>query len=222
MCDMSSIQIATVGRSPQPVVEGFLFYNSDRLFLLHSKETVSQARQITARLESLLEEDITRLCLVDPFDLTDIIGNIVRIVRAFRQSAESKLLINITGGTNVMASAALLASIIVDAVPFYIKEGKGKPVSIEGRLVRLPVPKIRSTEINAPQQRIIHFLSESGGKLTNANTAISRQMNIKPQLTSYHIRRLNHYGLIEVSSEGRGKTIELTVEGRLYSQIFQE
>ena len=121
-----------------------------------------------------------------------------------------------------MASGALVASLMVGAEAFYVKENHGDEIGLADRIVRLPIPSVKYENLHEVQRKILTLALKSGGKLTTANRLICSSINISPQLASYHIKKLNSACLITVSANGRDKTVELTAEGRLFSELYPQ
>ncbi len=103
---MPRLQIATVGMSIEPILEGFQHHNADLVVLLHSPETRDEADEISGRVRSFLGRAICETREIDPFDLKSVVAAIVSCRRKYRNWAID---LNVTGGTNIMASAAVVA-----------------------------------------------------------------------------------------------------------------
>lgn len=159
------------------------------------------------------------MVLIDPFGMTDVLAAITSIPRA-RPNAH--LTVNMSGGTNIMASAALVACFMLGADAVYIKEDKG-PVrrSLEERVIRLPVPRVSLGDMKGPQARILQVLRKNARRKTeSAVTVISKQLGMTPQLASYHLKKLAGWGLVEFETVGRRKDASLTDSGFLFASIL--
>jgi DNA-binding transcriptional ArsR family regulator len=154
---------------------------------------------------------------VDAFNMTDIVG---KILHQWQQFKDSEFYINITGGTNIMASSALVACFIIGGRAYYMKEIREERGSLADSIVRIPVPKVSIESIDETQREILRRVMEIGGKLTKANLSLSERLREPPQLVSYHLRELKRKELIELASVGREKTVTLTDAGRFYAQIL--
>lgn len=97
--DVEHDLLVTVGGSPLPVLQAILAHRSQRPLLLHAPETASPAARIA---EVLAKRGITAVCV----QVADGFRNI-EVDAALRQLPPSPA-IDITGGTKVLASCALL------------------------------------------------------------------------------------------------------------------
>jgi CRISPR locus-related DNA-binding protein len=211
-----TIHISTVGKSPEPVIDGFRTHTVDHQVLLFSKETAPVARKIQEQIENLSGHRMCELVEVDAFNMTDIVG---KILYQWQQSKGTEFYVNITGGTNIMASSALVACFIIGGRAYYMKESREEQRSLADSIVRIPVPKVSIDSLDDTQRKILKRILERGGKLTKANLSLSEELGEAPQLVSYHLRELQRKELIELASVGREKTVTLTDAGRFYAQI---
>ena len=74
---MPALQIATVGMTIEPVLEGFQFHSADRLVLLHSGETVDEAKTVASRIQAFVGRPICEFREVDAYDMKSVVGAIV-------------------------------------------------------------------------------------------------------------------------------------------------
>ncbi len=213
---MRTVHISTVGKSPEPIIDGFRTHTVDHQVLLFSKETASVARKIKEQIEGLSGNKMCELVEVDAFNMTDIVG---KILNQWGQFKGTEFYVNITGGTNIMASSALVACFIIGGHAYYMKESKEEQRSLADSIVRIPVPKVSVDSLNNTQRKILKRIMEVGGKLTKANLTLSEQLAEAPQLVSYHLTELKRKELIHLESAGREKTVTLTDAGRFYAQI---
>lgn len=217
---MQRVQIATVGKSPEPVIDGFRRHSVDQLILLHSPETLDVASDIKRRVEDLSGHKMCNLVEIDAFEMRDIVAKLVGAARRF---PESQIRVNITGGTNVMAAAALVACFTLGASAFYVKESvAGTRVSLAESVVELPVPRVSIESLDENQSAILRELGIRGGTLRKANVSLRDALGIAPQLVSYHLRELRKKRLIDLHLEGREKTASLTDSGLLFAELIRD
>jgi CRISPR locus-related DNA-binding protein len=218
-----------MGRSPEPVLNGFYHYGSvDRLYLLHSPNDdedkfADKAKDVQRKLAAAGFDGV-RLKEVDAFDMNNIIDAILSII----ETEKPPFYINITGGTNMMAGAACAASFFVGAKAYYVLGKKGTDAS-QYKVIELPVPNIPYyRELSKQELSVLEALDKLGGTCTNPQ--LKRSLNISPQTLSYHVKELETKALIEVGgkelrlrtlhpnsqiSDRRVKTIRITNAGRL-------
>jgi DNA-binding transcriptional ArsR family regulator len=213
---MCAVHIATVGETPEPIIEGVRHHSVDLQVLLHSRETKSVAVEIRRRIKSLIGRDICELKEIDPFDMRDIMTAIV----SYRKRMPAEVLhINITGGTNIMASAALIAGFVVGARVYYIRKDPNPKIPLADRIIELPVPRVSLESLDENHRRILKLIHNRGTEFAPANSVIATELGMSRQLVSYHLRRLERAGLLHLTLEGRNKIASLTPEGDLYAEI---
>src|SRR2546425_317560 len=74
----TNVHIATVGHTIEPVIDGFRHFSVDRLILVHSPETLDEAREIKERLRQLSRIVRCELNEVNAFDLNDVFRSIIQ------------------------------------------------------------------------------------------------------------------------------------------------
>lgn len=72
------------------------------------------------------------------------------------------------------------------------------------------------------QINILKFLLENDGKLERGTTALSKGLNITPQLVSYHIMKLENGKLLKTEKNGRDNHKTLTSAGRFLARYLEE
>ncbi len=223
------VHIAIMGRSPEPVLNGFHHYGSvDRLYILHSPNNEEdRIADIAIELKKrLAQTGFNEVILkeIDAFDMNNIINAILEIV----EKEQPPFYINITGGTNMMAGAACAASFFVGAKAYYV-QGKRLSENSSYKVIELPVPNIPYYRvIGKSELSILDCLSKMGGKCTTPQ--IKSMLGMSPQIISYHVRELQLKALVEVDSpelkpvksrpenlklDRRVKTIRITNAGLL-------
>ncbi len=219
-----------MGRSPEPVLNGFHHYGSvDRLYILHSANNEEEriahiAIELKKRLAGTGFNEVI-LKEINAFDMNNIINAILEIV----EKEEPPFYINITGGTNMMAGAACAASFFVGAKAYYV-QGKRQSENSSYKVIELPVPNIPYYKvIGKSELSILECLRRLGGKCTTPQ--MKSILKMSPQIISYHIRELQIKSLIEVDNpeskfmkskseikklDRRVKTIKITNAGLLF------
>lgn len=212
------MHISTVGKSMEPIINGFRAHSVDHQVLLHSSGTADVARKIKERIESLVDSKICQLIEVDPFDMTAIIGAILKVNK---QSKDSDISVNITGGTNIMASSALLACSMIGGHAYYMKENKTNDpsLSLKELVIDIPIARVSINELKDKQRKIIKFLSTSKGPVDSAKI-IADSVGGSPQIISYHLGELERKKLVDKIPEGRRKIVVLTDSGSLFASMI--
>ena len=222
-----STHIALIGKTEDPVLKGYQHYGGiRRLYLLHSPDDEEfkfrgLALGVKKRLEGTGFDGVV-LKQINAFDMNDIISTIIGIV----DQEKPPYFVNITGGTNLMAGAALSASFFIGARAYYVLGKKGTKPS-EAEVIELPVPNIPYYRtIEKTQLRVLKTLESLGGKANSARLRDSLDMS--PQTISYHVKELTKKGLVRVTRGERitdeGPTpdsrvilVEITNAGKLVS-----
>lgn len=218
---MRNLQVSLVGRQPGGALQGLRVPPPiDHLILLHSSDAESRAaaHKVKSVAEQMLPSGEVELVVIDPFGMNDVLAAITSVPR---RHPDAHVTVNISGGTNIMASAALVACFMLGADAVYVKEDKGpgkRP--LEERLLRLPVPRVALRDLKGPQVKVLQALRRSGrGKTEGAVSYLSRELGIPPQLASYHLKRLVKWGLVEMEAVGRRKDARLTDSGSMFASI---
>ncbi|MBD3192321.1 MAG: helix-turn-helix domain-containing protein [Candidatus Heimdallarchaeota archaeon] len=214
------IHIATVGLTKEPIFHGVNSYPVDKLVLLHSNDDKSElnAKEISDTLEKMeIECEIKE---VDAFDFENVI---IKVMEIHKQFLSENISINITGGTKIMASAALLSGYILGLNVYYIQDGslnKNTGKSIKDLTIELPVPKINIQDLEETQRDILSYIFKENSTLEKANTELYEALKISKQNASYHLKKLAEKELITLTIDGRNKIARLTNTGRLFARIF--
>ena len=134
--------------------------------------------------------------LKDQFDLIKIANKIRKDIKTY---AGKEIIFNITGGTKVMSSAALLACIMEGIPAVYCNEKTGMEES-------LPLMQIKYEDfLSTPQKRILRIIKELGENCTAV--MIAEKANLRKATVSHHVKELENRGLviIETSKEDSRK-----------------
>jgi nucleoside-diphosphate-sugar epimerase len=113
-----SVQLSLIGKTPVVVKEGLTKSMPNKLYIIHTKdERDYNYEQQAKNLKKQIEDEqgiIVDLLKVDAFDLEQIINTILTTIHDEREKNPSlskrDFVINITGGTNLMAAAASTAA----------------------------------------------------------------------------------------------------------------
>jgi CRISPR locus-related DNA-binding protein len=218
---MKNVQVALVGEQPGGAIQGLRVPPPfDHLVLLHSDSEKSQkaAHEVRGVAERMVSPGEIELVKIDPFGMSDVLGQ-VTLVR--KRHPDATITVNLSGGTNIMASAALLGCFILGADAIYIKMPKGEiPGPLEDRLVRLPVPRVVLEDVKGSKLRILEsLLGPRGAATSKTQGEIGRDLEMSAQLVSAHLKKLGQWKLVTIRTEGRTKVVGLTDSGRLFAQL---
>ena len=216
------VHIATVGLTIEPIFQGVNAYTIDKLILLHSNDDKSYENSVEiSKVIKKMDIDY-EIVEIDAFDLENVIISIMDI---HKKHNLDNISINLTGGTKVMASAALLAGYILGLRVYYILDGsieRNKGKSKKELVIELPVPKTNIHDLEETQRRIISYIYQENGILERANSALYEKLKITKQNASYHLKKLVSKELITLKIDGRNKIATLTNTGKLFARIVSK
>ncbi len=213
------IGIATVGSSHDPICKGYRHTNADRQFLLCDDKMLEVAKEAKKRIEGINGANMCEIIKINPFDFQDILMKIIGIKKT--AEADAEISVNITGGTNIMASAALVACFTIGADAFYLKKGEpGSQLPLEASIIEIPVPKIPLDSLTKPQRKLLKSIYDRGGKVNKVTTTLSIDMNKKKGTITSLLKKLKKNGLVILEVSGREKVVALTNAGKLFAQLL--
>jgi len=174
-----AIFIAPIGIHTEHV-KGWLKEESrdvDTLWLIHSKKTPKwDFPKITKTLEKDLNRaypqiTIKKKTLDDAFSEDPTIDAILEIILKEEDNDPSLIrkdfVVNITGGTNIIAAAAILAATFYGTRAQYIREPqKGDPRGTK-YVYELPIQPIGIARLNENQLKVLKIISESEYEIEN-------------------------------------------------------
>ena len=144
-----------------------------------------------------MPEDRVKLVKVDPFKLDNVLSSIL-LVR--KLNPDTNIAINMSGGTNIMASAALLGGFIIGGSVFYIKYKKeDQESSLMDKVIYLPIPRVMLSDVKVTKLKILRVLLDARNEsITLTPKQITSRLQISPQLTSSHMKKLEEWRLVVV------------------------
>lgn len=194
---------ATLGWEPKSVIPSLKIRdNVEKLIVYHSPDKKGEyAYEKLWGYCSSIKLPLTPVKLRDQFDL---IKTAKEIRKELRKYAGKEIIFNITGGTKVMSSAALLACIL-EAVPaVYCNENTGKEEA-------LPLLQIRYKDfLTKPQKNILMIIKQLGGECNAVD--IAKETGLRKATVSHHIKQLEEMGLVVVETskkDSRKKSVKL-------------
>lgn len=226
----NTVYVATVGSSIEPVQRGILYASPDIAYLLYGSSPKLRERNPELVAQKIKENakpfGLTKCHLVeiDAFSLESVMTEFIGI---WQKHMNDRIIANMTGGTNIMASACLLAGFTASAEVIYVKELQdGEEIPLDEQVIILPTPSIPLTSLTEEQQEILRLLlkeTEAGFIiLEKANSRIADHMKVTPQTISHHLKRMENKALIRREKEGRMLNVELTPSGRLFARMLEK
>ncbi len=224
------IHISLIGKTKEPIIEGIRHYgNPIKVYLLHSKNNDDFKFEILAKtVKKKIESNWckTELVMLDMFNADELLKTILKIILKYKKS-ESKILVNVTGGTNLMASIASTASFIGGVGAYYVFDPK--KTNSKELVFELPIPHMPKTNsLRKKQSMILEKINEY--KKIN-NKKLETNLKLRPTEINYHLTELEKKNLIEISRgweyqkedkikiDKRQITIQITKSGEFISEF---
>lgn len=231
------VHIMPVGFEFDRIIEPADRFRADKVVLIAHTEDEEDGEgqqkwnQVTDELDERGIEYEPAVC--DIFDLYDSLGTIAEIIS---NHAEDSVHVNITTGSKVTAIAGMIASMVMDATPYYVraKDYEDDPKDITD-VTELPTYPINAPDIEQISvMEFIHTWNEHQGPPTKGETIhFSEREDLayirkniagkgKYRLLDTHIvEPLKERGWLAESKQGRNKVLELTEKGKDARQAFR-
>jgi len=218
---MKNVQVCLVGEQSGGAIQGLRVPPPfDHLILLHGGSDASRvaARAVRSTAETYVHSNEIELFEIDPFNMDDVLAQVIAVRK---RDPNGRITVNLSGGTNIMAGAALVGCFILGAEGFYIKfQRGGDPRPLEDRVIRLSLPRVALEDVKGSKLEILHALIGARGvPLTLNQGDVARKVGKSPQLVSIHVRKLARWGLLSVEVAGIHRRLTLTSSGRLFAQL---
>jgi DNA-binding transcriptional ArsR family regulator len=224
---MRNVQISLVGmqsegaraalKVPPPV---------DYVVLLHSDapQSVRAAKEVSM-VTAKLPGTTCALKVIDPFGMNDILSKIIEVRKEVGDASKAHVTVVVSGGTNVMAGAAFLGCLLIDAEAVYIKEDvtakKDQPLA--DRVLRFPIPRIPPERLSEPLREVLRVMPRGqDAVVTKAPTFLRDRLGLSPQTASYRLKKLAELKFVNYRPEGRNRLASLTDSGRLFAALLSE
>ena len=233
----TSIQFVTLGGSPGSALGGVQKVPTDDLVIFTSSKMKDTAKEVQEKLHNTFKIE-SEILEVDPFDIMDSVTKIVqkaseKIKEAEDNQTRIKLSMNMTGGTNIMASSMLLSAYIIagfagesemitEARLYYIKEADPSKTEVwakDEKLIEVPLPRISMKELTQKRRDIMIRVGEQKRIYLDA---LRRDLEFKstPALKR-HTDLLEQRELLGSEINKKKKMLYLTDSGQLLLSLFR-
>jgi len=211
-----NLHIATLGKEIGHIMSSFKEFKIEKLLLITSKDFEDRAKEIQEKVGYF--NIITDIVYIDPFHSTSYVEIITKIFEYVKnQDKEYELFFNITGGTNLMSSAALTAAQFIGGSAYYVIKGKQRD-----EFITIPIIKISLKDsITEKQKKILDIVYreiKKNGKIKNLNK-FSEDYGLYKQKLRFYIQQFEKLNLIKIDKSSREHTLELTETGELIKQL---
>lgn len=142
-------------------------------------------------------------------DAFDIVASAAAMQERVRKDDPNQVLFNVTGGTKVVSSAAVLTCILEGLRAVYIHEETHDEIALP--LITAPYHKL----LSAAQRRVLSFIADHTD--CNQRQLVDALGSTKPTIT-HHIKELERYGLVEKRphpEDSRRKLLRVIPSARL-------
>ena len=123
--------------------------------------------------------EVIKRVIGNPFHIDDTLEEIIKIIYDELEDESiinKEIAINVTGGTNAMAAAAILAATMRGTKAYYVLD-QWKNTGQKSYVEELPVPSIGVAEMNTNAQKVLDLIDDaSKEKLPITNQDILREM----------------------------------------------
>ena len=212
-----NLHIATLGKEIGHIMSSFKEFKIDKLLLITSKDFEDKAKEVQKKVGFF--NIITDIVYVNPFhssSYVEIINGVFKYIK--NQENKYDLFFNITGGTNLMSSAALTAAQFIGGSAYYVIKGEKKD-----EFFFVPIVKISLRDSMTEKQKnilnIIYREIKKNGKIKNLNK-FSKDYGLYKQKLRFYIQQFEKLNLIKIDRSDREHSLELTETGKLIKQLI--
>ncbi len=223
------VLFSLMGSQPGPVFYATQLLSWTDLHILYSDKYYEEAVKAKGDLERMYKNTSIELVPIDAFDLRKGIFSIVdaavrKIKKLKEEGKQAHILINITGGTDVMTSAALLAGIMLEADLYYIKSKRNEETGEyeDPEVIDINPPRVLAEDIDEKKYKILetieNYSATTGRKITTGELAKQSGFNSSAAINR-HLALLEEKGIIFSEREGKFRYHALTDNGKIFLKL---
>ena len=163
------VHIAPIGESTGHVLEWIREVTPvTKIYLIHSKKSKEtdfpkKARELEKDIHKIRPSaEVIMKVIGNSFNIDDTYDAINEIINEEREENDIEnyeIAINVSGGTTVMAAAAILAATMKCTKAYYVLDERKNPGQ-DNYVVELPIPLINTGKMNETQQEVLRLISE--------------------------------------------------------------
>ena len=163
-----------------------------KIYLIHSKKGKKdfprKARELEKKIKSnYAGVEVVKRVIGNPLHIDDTLEEIIKIIYDELEDESiinKEIAINVTGGTNAMAAAAILAATMRGTKAYYVLDRRMNPRQ-KSYVEELPVPSIGVAEMNTNAKKVLDLIDDaSNKKLPITNQDILREMGWGQTITN--------------------------------------
>ncbi len=222
-------QIVLVGWDYERVLAGIRSFPLDKLILLPTpqeereikirgsgKTSLDYAKRLEQTISEVMRVEI-ELHPIPAHDFEEAFKTIVSLVRQ-EQSGGSEVILNVSSGTKIMSAAAICAAFIhgirtcytIPETEIYEAQGVKDTITLPMLVGFKPLQTLSESAV-----LVLNTLKRIGGRTETMKVLANRLGWSRDELgkLSYHLSKLEAYGLIRTKRVGRELTIQLSETG---------
>jgi len=171
------VHIAPIGKETKHVEEWLREVTPvTKIWLIHSKKKdgredfTKNAKDFAKKIKKdYAGVEVEQYLIDDPFGINDTMDAISEIVSIEGDVERQEFAVNVTGGTNAMATGAILQAMLLGTKAYYVKNRNKNPGQ-KKYVDELPIPSIGIVKMNNVQQKVLRMISENEHILRDPST----------------------------------------------------
>ena len=171
------VHIAPIGKETKHVEEWLREVTPvTKIWLIHSKKKdgredfTKNAKDLAKKIKKdYAGVEVEQYLIDDPFGINDTMDAISEIVSIEGDVERQEFAVNVTGGTNAMATGAILQAMLLGTKAYYVKNRNKNPGQ-KKYVDELPIPSIGIVKMNNVQQKVLRMISENEHILRDPST----------------------------------------------------
>lgn len=182
----------------------------DKVYLITGKRFLKNAEEVKEKL-SIFPNIFIEIKTIDPFS-SNCLSIIINYISEVKKNENSELLINITGGTNLMGAAALSAAYYTKSQAYYVLDKSFSTTDGSSPVVYIPIPKISLVDGLTTTQKdlMLQIEKKSSKKTIKSLKELADSMGWTIQRLKPHIHNLEEKGLVQTDKSLKEHSLKLT------------
>lgn len=192
-----TVLFATLGFTHHAVMPSLRWAKDlKKVVLFHSKNAKSKdAKEKIREGCEALGVEFEPYEVKDEYALTSLVEEMSEeLSKISKEHRNEEIIFNITGGTKMLASAALILCIMKGIKAIYIRE-------TDGEILEVPLLRMKYSDMLTPAEKrtlsgIAKICEEKGSDEIKLSSVYEKRMRSAPVISS-HVKRLEELGLVE-------------------------
>ncbi len=235
---VEKVYIILQGLEEERILQGYRAHPAKKVVIIRNSQVFDYNRKVEEVINGLISGIKDKLkyvvsemeeFYVNFFDFTEAFKGIYEVLKRERERG-NEVIVNITGGTRLVASAALVASFLTGSKPIYVSADEYTRMEViakkAGRVYEIPViPLGKRSKIGIKILRTLYKdLNGFSPSLEELARALGEDVPLDKRANrakyakilakvGYHVKLLNDQGLVETWYESRRQCVKLTASG---------